>query len=119
VTTAVFDLEKKAWEAWKSKDAKALEEWSSPNMVSFTDKGREKRADAIKTWTTDGCEVKTINLSDPTTVSLGPDHTLLIFRSATDGKCGGQQIPALIGSSVYAKEGGTWKALFTMNAPSK
>jgi hypothetical protein len=117
-TEAMFSLEKKAWDAWKAKDAKGLEDWSSANMVSFTDKGRENRADAIKTWTTDGCEVKTINLTDPTTVSLGPDHSLLLFRAAVDGRCNGQQIPALIGSSVYVKEGGTWKALFTMNSPS-
>lgn len=114
---AMFALEKKAWEAWIKKDAKGLEDWSSTNMTTFTDKGRQSRADAIKTWTTDPCEIKSVNLSDPASVSFGSDFALLTFRSAVDGKCSANAVPPMHGASIYAKEAGGWKVLFTMNTP--
>lgn len=116
-TEAMFTLEKKAWEDWKSKNQKGLEDWASSSLVSFTSKGRQPGADAIKTWMTDGCEIKSVSLSDPGSVSFGPDFSLLTFKSAVDGKCQGSPVPAEYGASIYAKEAGTWKALFTMGAP--
>ena len=116
-TETMFALEKKAWEYWKNKDTKGLEEWSSPNMITFTDKGRETRADAIKTWTTEPCEIRSANLTDPASTPFGPDFALLTFKSAVDGKCAGNPLPPMHGVSIYAKEAGAWKALFTMNSP--
>lgn len=116
-TDAMFALEKKAWEAWKSNDQKGLEDWASANLVSFTSNGRQPRAEAIKTWMNSGCEIKSVSLTDPASMSFGPDFALLTFKSAADGKCGGIPVGSEHGASIYAKEGGTWKALFTMGAP--
>ncbi|MEP7213225.1 MAG: nuclear transport factor 2 family protein [Acidobacteriota bacterium] len=113
-TDAMFTLEKKAWDDWKSKNQKAMEDWASPNLTAFTSDGRQPGADAIKTWMSDGCEVKSVSLTDPSSITLGPDHGLLLFKAAVDGKCKGTAIPPEYGASVYAKEGGTWKAVFTM-----
>ena len=66
---------------------------------------------------TDGCDVKSVSLTDPASVSFGPDFSLLIFKSAVDGKFGGVPVGSEHGASIYAKEGGTWKAVFTMGAP--
>jgi hypothetical protein len=113
-TEAMFDLEKKAWDAWKNKDAKTLDEWAGTNLVAFTTSGRQDHAGAIKTWTEEGCDVKSVSLTDPSGVSLGPDYGLLLFKASTDGKCQGSAIPPEYGASIYGKEAGTWKALFTM-----
>ena len=113
-TDAMFTLEKKAWDDWKNKNQKGMEDWASPNLTAFTSNGREPGADAIKTWMNDGCEVKSVSLTDPSSVSLGPDHGLLLFKATVDGKCKGTAIPPEHGASIYAKEAGTWKALFTM-----
>ena len=115
-TEAMFTLEKKAWDDWKSKNEKGLADWASPNLVAFTSNGRQPGADAIKTWMNDGCDVKSVSLTDPSSVSFGPDHSLLIFKAAVDGKCKGTAIPPEHGASIYAKESGTWKALFTMGS---
>jgi len=114
---AMFTLEKKAWDDWKNKNQKGLEDWTSPNMVSFTEQGRQTRADAVKTWMTEDCKINSVALSDPASRSFGTDFALLTFNATVDGKCGGQALPSLYGSSIYAKEGGVWKALFTMNSP--
>jgi hypothetical protein len=116
-TDAMFALEKKAWEDWMKKNAAGLESWASKDLVAFTSKGRQSRADAIKTWMEDGCEVKAVPLSDPSSMSLGPDFALFNFKATPDAKCQGSQIPAEYGSTIYAKEGGAWKALFTMGSP--
>ncbi len=110
-------MEKKAWDDWKDKNAKGLDEWAGKNLVAFTSKGRSDRATALKTWAEDGCEVKSVSLTDPASVSLSPDFSLLTFKSAVDGKCQGTAIPNENGVSIYGKEGGVWKALFTMGTP--
>src|SRR5215218_8264481 len=113
-TEAMFTLEKKAWEDWRTKNEKGLTDWASPSMISFTGKGRQTGADAIKYWMSDGCEVKSTTLSNPSSISLGPDNSLLFFKAEVDGKCQGTPVPSEYGASIYAKEAGTWKALFTM-----
>jgi hypothetical protein len=110
-------LEKNAWEAWRMKDAKGLGEWAGSNMVTFTEKGREDRAGAIQTWTTDACEVRSVNFTEPATTSYGPDLSLLTFKATVDGKCGGNAVGTLQGATIYTKEGGAWKAVFSVNLP--
>jgi hypothetical protein len=116
-TDALMTLEKKAWDDWKNKNAAGLEAWASKNLVAFTSKGRQDQAGAIKTWMEDGCEVKSVSLTDPASVSFGPDYSLFTFKASPDAKCGGVQIPNENGATIYAKEGGAWKALFTMGSP--
>lgn len=116
---ALMALEKKAWEDWKAKNAKGLDEWSAKDLMSFsgTD-GRTDRAATLKRWNEDKCEVKAISLTDPASVSFGSDFALLTFKSAVDGKCDGQAIPPEWGATIYTKEGGVWKALFAMGSPA-
>ncbi|MEO8042968.1 MAG: nuclear transport factor 2 family protein [Acidobacteriota bacterium] len=116
-TDALIALEKKAWDDWKNKNAKGLDEWAGKDFVAFTSKGRSDRATALKTWAEDGCEVKSVSLTDPASVSLSPDFSLLTFKAGVDGKCQGSAIPSENGISIYGKEGGAWKALFTMGTP--
>jgi hypothetical protein len=116
-TDAMMALEKKAWEDWRNKDAKGLEAWAGSSLVSFTSNGRQDRAGAMKTWMEDGCQVKSVSLTDPSSVSLGPNHSMLLFKAAVDGKCGGASVPTEYGMSIYAKEGEAWKAAFTMGSP--
>jgi hypothetical protein len=116
-TDALFALEKKAWDDWKTKNKQGLEDWAGANFSAFTSKGRQDRAGAIKTWTEDGCEVKSVSLTDPASVSFSPDFSLLTFKASVDGKCQGEAIPSENGISIYGKEGSAWKAMFTMATP--
>ncbi|PYT00984.1 MAG: hypothetical protein DMF63_04790 [Acidobacteria bacterium] len=116
-TDALFTLEKKAWDDWKNKNKQGLEDWASANFSAFTSNGRQDRAGAIKGWTEDKCEVKSVSLTDPSSVSFSPDFSLLTFKAAVDGKCEGNAIPSENGISIYGKEGSAWKAIFTMATP--
>ncbi len=118
-TEALLAREKKAWEAWSAKDAKGLEDWAGPNLVTFTDKGREDRAGAINTWSTDDCKVKATSFSNAATTSFGPNISLLTFKALPDGTCGGNAVPSLHGATIYTKEGESWNAAFTVNIPAQ
>ncbi|HEX6124488.1 MAG TPA: nuclear transport factor 2 family protein [Pyrinomonadaceae bacterium] len=116
-TDALFTLEKKAWDDWKNKNGAGLEAWAGSNLVSFTSKGRQDRGGAIKTWMEDGCQVKSVSLTDPSTIALGPDFSLLMFKASPEGMCGTTPLRPEYGTSIYGKEGGAWKAVFTMGTP--
>jgi ketosteroid isomerase-like protein len=118
-TDAMFTLEKKAWEAWKAKDAATINDWASNDLVAFTSNGRQDRAGAVKTWMEDGCQINTVSLTDPSSISFGPDYGLLLFKASVDGKCGGSAVPTEYGATVYGKEAGAWKALFTMGTTAE
>jgi len=111
---ALLAQEKKAWDAWAKKDMKTIEDWATPDFTAFTMNGRQDRAGAIKTWNEDGCEVKSTTLTDPTSVQLSPDYSLLLFHASVDGKCQGSPVPDEYGATIYQNQAGTWKAVFTM-----
>ena len=114
---SLLALEKTAWEAWKNQDAKALADWAGTNLTAFTSNGRENAAGAVKTWTTGGCQIRSVTLSQPSTLSLGPDHTIVFFKSVAEGTCGGQPTPPEYGATIYAKDGTTQKPVFSMGSP--
>lgn len=116
---ALMAVETKAWESWKNKDAKGLDEFAGKDMVSLSaTEGWTDREASIKRWTTDPCEIKAVSLTDPASMSLGGDYSLLTFKSSVDGKCGGQNVPSEWGATIYGKENGVWKALMTFGTPA-
>jgi ketosteroid isomerase-like protein len=118
-TNAMFEQEKKAWDAWKSKDAATLNGWAANDLVAFTQNGRQDRDGAIKTWMDDGCQVNSTSLTEPSSISFGPDFGLLLFKASVDGKCGGSAVPPEYGATVYGREGANWKAIFTMGTTAE
>lgn len=116
-TDALFAVEKKAWEDWKAGNAAGLAEFAGKDMLSLSPAdGWTARDVTLKRWA-EPCEVKSISLTDPASVAFGSDYALLTFNSAVDGKCGGQSVPAERGATIYAKEGGAWKAVMTFGTP--
>lgn len=117
-TEALMAVETKAWEDWKKKDAKGLEDFAGKDMVSLSAaEGWTDRAASLKRWSDPTCDVKSVSLTDGASVAFGSDYALLTFKSAVDGKCGGQAVGPEWGATIYAKEGGAWKALMTMGVP--
>lgn len=116
-TSAMFEAEKKVWEAWKDHDGKKLSELTT-NDISFINifgTFFPTKADAIKDWTAKGCEVKSVSVTDAVSTMLSPTVGILTFKGGADGKCFGQKVPPIWGTSIYVKEGDTWKWTFGMN----
>lgn len=114
-TEAVLAVENKIWEAWKAKDAKALEAVLTKDFMFTGGPGRRDRATIIKEWATENkCEVKSYWLSDAASASLAKDVTMLTYKGGGDGSCEGQPIMTEWYVSLYTKEGDTWKQAFGM-----
>jgi ketosteroid isomerase-like protein len=115
---ALVTLEKSAYEAWKSKDAKFWNTFLSDKFVGWGSLGRLDKAAAIKEYTGADCEIKSYALSDEHMSPLGKDAALLTHRVTVNGTCGGQRIAAdSWAAGVYLREGDKWKGAFHAEAP--
>lgn len=115
---ALMTMEKAGWEAWKNRDAKWTEENASDKYVGLGTSGRMDKAAAVKSYTTQKCEIKSYTLSDDQMQLVGPDVAVLTFKGQQDYICDGKKGPANVWSaSIYIREGDKWKAEFYAETP--
>jgi len=115
---ALVMLEKGAYEAWKSKDAKFWDTFLSDKFVGYDLSGKLDKKSAISGINGTDCEIKSYALSDGQMQVLASDVALLTYRATVDGKCGGQKVPAISwAASVFLREGDAWKEVFHAEAP--
>ncbi len=114
---ALITLEKSAYEAWKSKDAKFWVTFLSDNFVGWGSFGKLDKASATKEYTGTDCEIKTYALSDEQLRSLGKDAALITYKATVNGTCGGQQLPTNSrAAAIYVRDDGKWKRAFYARA---
>ena len=111
---ALVALDTKAFEAWKTKDAKYFEGFLADNFVGFGDDGkRPSRAEAMKMITGHNCDVKTYALSESHMTPAGTDAADITYKATVDGSCEGQKIPSPVtAATVFVRSGDTWKAAY-------
>ncbi|HME38590.1 MAG TPA: nuclear transport factor 2 family protein [Steroidobacteraceae bacterium] len=110
---ALVALEKSAYEAWKSKDAKFWDTFLSERFVGWGSFGRLDKASATKEYTGADCLIKSYALSDEKMSPRGKNAGLITYKVTVDGTCGGLKIPANSwAASVYVRDGDQWKAAF-------
>ncbi len=115
---ALVTLEKSAYEAWKSKDAKFWDTFLSDKFVGYGSSGKLDKASATKEYTGADCEIKSYALSDEQMKPLGNDAALITYKTTVDGTCGGQKVPANSwAAGIYVRDGDTWKGAFHAEAP--
>ena len=115
---ALVTLEKSAYEAWKSKDAKFWDTFLSDKFVGYGSSGKLDKASATKEYTGADCEIKSYALSDEQMKPLGNDAALITYKTTVDGTCGGQKVPANSwAASIYVRDGDKWKGAFHAEAP--
>ena len=115
---ALVTLEKSAYAAWKSKDAKFWDTFLSDKFVGWGSSGRLDKASATKEFTGADCAIKSYALSDEQREPLGNDAALITYKTNVHGTCGGQEVPANSwAASVYVRDRDKWKAAFHAEAP--
>ena len=121
LTDALIPAEKTLWEAWKDHDGQRIDELTTKEMSFINIFGAHfaTKADALKDWTSPGCDVKSVSISDARGTTLSPDVRFLTFMGRADGTCFGQKVGPIWGTSVYIKEGETWKWTFGINLPAE
>ena len=121
LTDALMAVEKKGWEGWKAKDAKALGETTTKDMVFVDSMGKVSTgADAMKMWTTDNpCNVSSVSLSDGKATSISKDAAILVYKGTAVGTCGDMKLEPLWGTTVFVKEGDAWKGVYIFETPTQ
>ncbi len=115
---ALMTLEKSAYEAWKTKDAKFWDTFLADNFVGYGQGGKLDKASATKEYTGAECDVESYALSDETMTPLGSDAAFITYKTTVEGTCGGQKLPANSWAvGVYVREGDAWKGAFHAEAP--
>ncbi|MGH9947667.1 MAG: nuclear transport factor 2 family protein [Pyrinomonadaceae bacterium] len=115
---ALMTLEKSAYEAWKTKDAKFWDTFLSGNFVGYGSTGRMDRAAAMKEYSGADCDVKSYELSDDQMTPLGADAAIITYKATVDGTCGGQKLPAATwAAGIYVRDGDKWKGAFHAETP--
>src|SRR5258708_36486815 len=88
----LITLEKSAYEAWKSKDAKFWEAFLSDKFVGWGSTRLEK-VSATKEDTGTDCDIKSDALPDEQISPLGKSAARLTDTASADCTCGGHVIP--------------------------
>ena len=110
LTQAVMATETKAWDAWKNRDAKAMEALMTSNFTYVAGSGRYDRAGSLKTWSEPKCEGNAYTFSEPKVISVTSDVALATYKADVKGTCDGRpNPPAVWVASFNMKEGDTWK----------
>jgi ketosteroid isomerase-like protein len=121
LTDALMVVEKKGWEGWKAKDAKALDEvttgGSSFVFVDPMGQASVGKDAAMKTWADPSCSVSNVALSDGKGYSLAKDAAILVYKGTATGTCGGMKLEPIWGTTVFVKEGEAWKAAYIFEQP--
>jgi len=115
LTDALMAREKKGWEGWKAKDATALDEVTAKDFAFVNAEGMMalSKSDAMKMWTTDNpCNVSSVSLSDGKATSIGKDAAILVVKGTAVGTCGDMKLEPIWNTTVFVKEGDTWKAAY-------
>jgi hypothetical protein len=83
---AFVTLEKSAYEAWKSKDAKFWDTFLSDKFVGWGSSGRLDKTSATKQYTGTDCEIKSYALDYLRTQPYGSDAELLTHKTTVDDR---------------------------------
>ena len=116
-TMTLLPREQGLWEAWKDRDARRL----APRLaadVQFIDifgHHLATRAESLKTWSGEGCDVKRFNLAGARATMLTADVGILTERATAVGTCFGQAVWPVWGSTFYVRRGGRWLWSFGIN----
>ncbi len=109
----LLGLEKSAYEAWKSRDAKFWDAFLWDNFVGYGSSGRLDKALASKEYTGVDCAIKSYILSDEQMQLFGNEVALITFKAKVNGTCGGQEVPSdSRAASMYVRAGAQWKKAF-------
>jgi hypothetical protein len=118
-TGALVKVELALWEAWKEHDARKLDVLMARDVsfVNIFGTYLGTKADALKDWTGNGCEIKSVSVTDGFATALSPTVEMLTRKGTAEGTCGGQQVGGtdIWGVSIYVKDGDAWKFAFGMN----
>ena len=122
ITAALMTAESSAWEAWRTHDAKKIEDLTAKDIAFVNIFGTTfaNKVATTKNWTSAACDVTSFTLADGVGTPVSPKVAILTLTGTVNGTCSGTDISGqkIYGNSVYVKDGDAWKWAFGFNSPS-
>lgn len=93
-------VEQSVSEAWRAHDGKKLAELTAENISFINIFGNylATKADALKDWTSAGCDVKSVSVTQAARTMLSPTSGILTFMATADGISTGKRSILLSGA---------------------
>ncbi len=116
-TRTLLAREQAVWTAWQNRDARRIDTLLG-DPVQFIDifgNHIGTRPDTLKAWSGSGCDITRFDLGGAKATMLTPDVGILTVRATTDGKCFGQDVWTIWGTTIYVRHGRTWLWSFGIN----
>lgn len=115
----LLDIEKGLWEAWSKNDTKPFEEKLAEKFVALSANGEGDRAAEIKMIGEEKCEIKSWSLTEEKATKVNDNFVILTYKGSQDGSCGGKALDKVVyTSTIFMKDGDTWKPVFHANSPA-
>jgi len=116
-TQTLLAREQAVWSAWKDRDAKRIDALlgDSIQFIDIFGNHIATRPETLKAWSGEGCDVKSFDIGGAKATMFAPDFGVLTVRATTNGKCYGQDVWPIWGTSLYVKRGDTWLWSFGIN----
>lgn len=114
---ALFEMDKKANEAWIKGDKAHFDGFLSDMFVSAERGQRMTKAELLEMIGSFKCDVKTWDLEDPQMMKVNDDTYVISYKGTFDGSCTmdgkAEKLPSPVrAASVYVREGDKWKGAF-------
>ena len=116
-TQTLLVRERAVWSAWKDRDAKRIDALlgTSIQFIDIFGDHIATRLETLKVWSGNGCDIKSFDIGGAKATMFAPDFGILTVRATTDGKCFGQDVWPIWGTTLYVKHGNTWLWSFGIN----
>jgi hypothetical protein len=115
---ALFDMEKKANEAWIKGDKAHFEGMLSDKFVSMEQGQRMGKSDVTGMIGSFKCDVKSWNLEDPKMSKINDDTYAMSYKGTFDGSCTGPDGKSMMmpspmrAASIWVRNGDKWQGAF-------
>ena len=116
-TQTLLAREQAVWSAWKDRDAKRIDALLGDQIQFIDIFGNHigTRSETVKAWSGEGCDVKSFDIDGAKATMFTPDFGILTVRAVTHGKCFGQDVWPIWGTTLYVKHGNAWLWSFGIN----
>src|SRR5438552_6895027 len=115
---ALYDMDKKANEAYIKADTKYFEGLLSDKFVMSDMGNRSDKAAAIKMIGESKCDMKSWSLDEPQMATIDADTAVIVTKGTFDGTCAGpdgkpMKAPSPVReASIYIRSGDKWQAIY-------
>ncbi|HEX4343161.1 MAG TPA: nuclear transport factor 2 family protein [Verrucomicrobiae bacterium] len=112
--------EKGLWEGWKTHNAEPFKKVMSDGIADLGADGIQTGDQLLKNMASTDCTVSSYSMDTPTFKWIDKNTVLMVYRASQDATCNGEKVPpAVWASTLWAKKGADWKAMFHQETPTK